>query len=347
MSIEQKIFERAKIDFDKLKAFGFVKSGNLWTYGKTFMDGDFKAVVQVDASGKVTGNVYETDSDDIYFPLRVESMAVGFAGEVRGEYEKILQDIKEHCCHINYFVSPQANRLSLKIYEKYGDNPVFPWDDFSGGVFKNPINGKWYAIVMYIDGQKVDSKLTGKVEAMNFKLDPDEVLQLHGEKGFYPAYHMNKKSWITVVLNDTVSDETILTLLEESHEFTLRKHAKSKNGTNEWLIPANPHYFDIEAAFAKNKEIIWKQSSAVNVGDIAYMYVGAPVSAVLYKCEITEVDIPYDYADENLKITHVMKIKRLKKYGKDFMPFARLKEFGVNTVCGPRLCPKNLVDMLK
>ena len=61
MSIEQKIFERAKIDFDKLKAFGFVKSGNLWTYGKTFMDGDFKAVVQVDASGKVTGDVYETD----------------------------------------------------------------------------------------------------------------------------------------------------------------------------------------------------------------------------------------------------------------------------------------------
>ena len=32
------------------------------------------------------------------------------------------------------------------------------------------------------------------------------------------------------------------------------------------------------------------------------MYVGAPVSAILYKCKVTETDIPYRYSDENLTI---------------------------------------------
>ena len=40
-----------------------------------------------------------------------------------------------------------------------------------------------------------------------------------------------------------------------------------------------------------------------------FMYVGAPVSAILYKCKVTEVDIPYDYEDKNLKITALMNIK--------------------------------------
>ncbi len=32
------------------------------------------------------------------------------------------------------------------------------------------------------------------------------------------------------------------------------------------------------------------------------MYVGAPVSAILYKCKVAETDIPYDYRDGNLTI---------------------------------------------
>ena len=158
---------------------------------------------------------------------------------------------------------------------------------------------------------------------------------------------MNKKSWITIVLDDTVADDFLFELLDESHAFTLRKNNYRLNGNNAWLVPANPKFFDIEAAFAKQKEIIWKQSSDIKVGDTAYMYVGAPISAVLYKCAVTAVDIPYNYEDKNLKISKVMKIKLIKKYGKNFMGFAKLGEYGVRTVRGPRICPPNLIAVLK
>ena len=346
MTIEEKIFKRTIIDFSRLTKFGFAKSGDKWTYSELFMDGDFKAVVNITSQGNVFGTVLETATEDEFLPLRVENMD-GFAGEVRAEYQKILEKIKVGCCRINYFVCPQSNRLTQAIFATCGDEPVFPWDNDDAGVFKNPDNGKWYALIMSIDRSKLDKKLSGEVEVVNIKLDEAKIPELHRQKGFYPAYHMNKKNWITIVLDESVSDDALLALVDESHAFTFGKHRRKLNGNNAWLVPANPKFFDIEAAFAKQKEIIWKQSSALQVGDTAYMYVGAPISAVLYKCTVTAVDIPYDYEDENLKISKVMKIKLIKKYANDFMGFAKLGEYGVRTVRGPRICPPNLVDVLK
>lgn len=347
MTIEEKIFKRTIIDFNRLGKFGFTKYYDKWTYSELFMNGDFKAVVNIMPKGSVSGTVIETATEDEFLPLRVENME-GFAGEVRAEYQKILENIKVNCCRINHFAHPQANRLTQAIYDTYGDEPTFPWDKFDGyGVFKNPDSEKWYALIMTIDRNKLDKKLSGGVEVVNIKLDAAKISELHKQNGFYPAYHMNKKSWITITLDDTVSDNVLFKLVNESHAFTLGKYKHNRRGNNAWLVPANPKFFDIETAFAKQKEIIWKQSSDLQIGDTAYMYVGAPISAVLYKCTVTEVDIPYDYEDENLKISKVMKIKLIKKYAKDFMGFTKLLEYGVKTVRGPRICPPNLVDVLK
>ena len=227
LTIEENIFKRAEISKNALAQYGFRQSKGCWTLERPLMNGDFKAVISIDGAGHISGTVYEIATEDEYLPLRVESMD-GFAGEVRNAYIEILKDIKEKCCHENVFIFPQTNRLADEIYKKYGDKPVFPWDDFSGGVFKNPTNGKWYAIVMALNVQKVDKKLTGEVEVMNIKLDPDKIKELHKEKGFYPAYHMNKKNWISILLNDTVPDEVLLALLDESHRFTLNNHQRNK-----------------------------------------------------------------------------------------------------------------------
>lgn len=227
MNIEKNIFQRVKVNFAKLSEYGFEKSDNLWIYRKTFFNNEFRAVVKVNQEGEFSGNVYETNSDDIYFPLRVESMHDGFVGKIRCEYETILNDIKNNCCHLNYFVFPQANRLSQAIYKKYGNHPVFPWPKYNGhGVFKNSDNNKWYAIVMNIDKSKLDKNLSGEIEVVNVKLDEAEITDLLKQQGFYPAYHMNKKNWITITLDETLSDEAILSLTDKSYRHTLEKKAK-------------------------------------------------------------------------------------------------------------------------
>ena len=226
MTIEQNIFRRAKIDFSKLAAYGFEKCGREFVYRQAFMNADFNAVVKIDEKGNVSGEVVDVATSEAYLPLRVEG-ATGFAALVRTQYEKILEDIKAKCCQINYFIYSQANRLAAKICEKYGDKPCFPWDTFDGyGVFKNPDNGKWYALILPIDKSKLDKALSGQVEIVNIKLDSNEISDLIKQKGFYPAYHMNKKYWISIILDDSVADEFVFELLDESHSFTLSKKRK-------------------------------------------------------------------------------------------------------------------------
>lgn len=78
------------------------------------------------------------------------------------------------------------------------------------------------------------------------------------------------------------------------------------------------------------------------------MYVGAPVSAILYKCKVTETDIPYRYSDEKLTIKALMKIKLQKRYKPDKFTFDVLKEeYGIYAIRGPRGIPNSLSEALK
>ena len=73
---------------------------------------------------------------------------------------------------------------------------------------------------MNIDKSKIDNTSSKEVEIIDIKLDPKKVESLQNQKGFYPAYHMNKKSWITILLDDTLTDKMIMDLIEESYTYT-------------------------------------------------------------------------------------------------------------------------------
>lgn len=112
----------------------------------------------------------------------------------------------------------------------------------------------------------------------------------------------------------------------------------------EWIVPANPKFYDIEAILSESKDstFIWKQSNNICVGDKIYLYVAAPVSAVKYKCKAVEVDIPYEYSDENIRMHKAMRLQLLKRYDKMEIDIAMLKEYGISTVRGPRSMPDSL-----
>ena len=195
MTIEEKIFQRSVPDFKKLEVYGFKKFDKLYRYEKTFMNGEFKAVILVNDDGKISGEVYDMEDDDVYLPLRVDGMEAGYVGEVRAAYENILSDIEQYCCTQLPFLGAQANRLATYIRETYGDVPNFLWEKLPGyGVFRNPENDKWYALVAPLDMEKLEPKQSGTVEIINLKLPEEKIAELLTKPGFYPAYHMNKKN---------------------------------------------------------------------------------------------------------------------------------------------------------
>lgn len=345
MTLEQEFFLKKQAVFSKLLSYGFTKTSAGYTYSRIFMSGTFRAEITVENSGEVRGAVIDNETDEEYTPLRIESSIGAYVGKVREEYFKILDDIAKNCFIKEPFASAQANAITRQIMDKYQELPDNPFSgDSEIGVFRNPQNRKWYGIIMRIPASRIiaDSKASDnneKIEVLNVKINPEKKDELLAVPGIYPAYHMNKKSWITIALNNSVPDSKIMELIGISRSFTASaaKPAKAAaKDNNIWIVPANPKFYDIEAAFRRQEEITWKQAGTAKAGDIAFMYVGAPVSAVLFKCLVTEAHIPHVYKNENIAMKEIMKIKLLEKYPQDFMPFARLKELGITAVRGPR-----------
>ena len=237
------------------------------------------------------------------------------------------------------------------IKKKYKVLPEYPWKRYgSSAVFRHTDNKKWFALAAGVQGDKVGLTGTDYVDVINLKVD-DLLFRdmLIRENGITPAYHMNKLHWISVLLDGTVSEQRVYELIETSFLATASAKKKEKlRPPKEWIVPANPKYYDIEHAFDGVKEIDWKQGAGIKKGDTVFMYAGAPVSAILFKCKVTETDIPYHYQDKNLTITALMKIRLQKRYKPDKFTFERLKsEYGIFAVRGPRGIPNSLSGALK
>lgn len=230
--------------------------------------------------------------------------------------------------------------------KKYKSEIEYLWKSTpDAGVFRHEDNRKWYGLVMEVSRDKLGLPEKGYVSTLNVKTD-DPMLHdvLIQQDGFFPGYHMNKQSWISILLDGTVPYDKVCEMIDMSYQATASKKKKAKlRPPKEWLIPANPKYYDIIHAFDATDTIDWKQGSGIKARDTVYLYVAAPVSAILYKCKVLETDIPYDYQDGSLTIKSLMKIKLLKRYKPDRFTFEKLKnEYDIFAVRGPRSVPEQL-----
>ncbi len=54
---------------------------------------------------------------------------------------------------------------------------------------------------------------------INLKCDPDLAIHFRNiYKGVRPGYHMNKKHWNTIVLDDAIPSEEIFSMIDDSYD---------------------------------------------------------------------------------------------------------------------------------
>lgn len=333
--LEAEVFRKRRLDKDKLIPYGFVKENNTYKYSKNIMDNIFRVDITIDNNDKVVGKVYDLDTNSEYTNFRLENVKGDFINKVKDEYLKVIEDIANNCYKEEYFIYEQSNRIANLIKEKYNVLPEFLWDKFPNyAVFRNKDTDKWFGIIMNIDKSKIiPNSNSNEIEILNVKVD-DLVEDFLKEKGIYPAYHLSKKSWITIILDDTLTDNEVMKLINISYDLSNRK--------KEWLIPANPKYYDVVNAFNDKDIIIWKQSNNILVGDAVYLYVAVPYSCIMFKCTVLDVNLPYPHKNNHLSIKRVMKIKLLKRYKNNEFTFKKLNEYGVKAIRGPRSVPSKL-----
>lgn len=124
--------------------------------------------------------------------------------------------------------------LEELITQFYGAKAEYPWSDYPRfAVFRHDSNKKWFALIMELPKSKLGLRGDGTLDAVNLKCDPFSIGALRSQKGFFPAYHMNKEHWITAALDGSAPDEDIRTLLDLSYELTAPKNGRKKQRAEE------------------------------------------------------------------------------------------------------------------
>ena len=122
------------------------------------------------------------------------------------------QDFLEHCLNT------------------YGTLPDYPFDDWmESAVFRHADNKKWYAIVLRVSRRKFGFDSDEVIDVVNLKLPTEMFGSFSAADGVYPAYHMNKLHWISMLLPDA-PDDVAQFLVNVSFEATKARRSKKIKG---------------------------------------------------------------------------------------------------------------------
>ena len=229
----KELFSSYRVIKDKLLDYGFTCFSNVYTYAKDFMNDEFQALIIIDEHGEIDGKVVEKAFDEEYHQIENESFRGGFVGAVREAYQEILLDIRDKCFKKEIFISDQANRLAMLIKKRYDESPDFPFADphiKNYGVFRYRGNDKWYGLVMNINKSVfIKDKKDVFVDVINVRIDENKREEIINYQNIFPSYHMNKQKWISIILDDSLSDEEVMTYIDYSRNFMMSKTSKRKS----------------------------------------------------------------------------------------------------------------------
>ena len=93
----------------------------------------------------------------------------------------------------------------------------FLWQKFpDNAVWRRKDTAKWYGAILTVGRHKLDLDSKEIVEIIDLRIEPDQMDALLQNDGYYPGWHMNKKHWYTIILDESVATEEIFRRIDES-----------------------------------------------------------------------------------------------------------------------------------
>ena len=120
--------------------------------------------------------------------------------------------------------------LFEQAWELWGTEPDRPFADSPEvAVLRHEGQGKWFGVVMSLRLSKLGLRGQDReVDVLNIKCQPPLVTLLQQREGVFPAYHMNRKHWVSIRLDAVTPDselppEELMELLDLSRRLTAPK----------------------------------------------------------------------------------------------------------------------------
>lgn len=212
------IFRRRKLNIHKLLCYGFEPKESCWVYETDIMNRMFTLHISVLANGNVDTDLLENEMNEPYILYKTDATGA-FVGEVRTEIGKVLSKIAEECYELSVFKTEQALEIIDYVRDTYGDELEFLWEKLSdNAVWRRKDSGKWYGLILTISRKKLGLSSDEMVEIIDLRLQKEQMAQTIDHKCYFPGWHMNKKSWYTIVLDHSVPTREICKRIDESYK---------------------------------------------------------------------------------------------------------------------------------
>ena len=214
-------FDNKKPNYKKLIDFGFKKKSSVYFFNTELYKGQFELQVEIEGHDVCT-KLIDLSTEDLYTLHLLEGAEGTFVGKVRDEYEKVLQNISEQCFETDVFTYSQSIKLLDYAKEQYGTEPEYLWEKFPrNAVCRRKDNKKWYFALLSVKGSTLGLPTDDIIEVVDLRADKKDVPDLLQQNNIYPAYHMNKKSWITIILDGSMEIKELFNYVDKS--YTLAK----------------------------------------------------------------------------------------------------------------------------
>lgn len=118
----------------------------------------------------------------------------------------------------------RAAALRRAVPVRNGDRPEYLWERSpSNAVLRRRDNRKWYAAFLTVAADKLGLPRTDVVEIVDLRMRPQELGARADGVKYFRGWHMNKKSWVTALLDGTVPVGELRNLLDESYRLAGEK----------------------------------------------------------------------------------------------------------------------------
>lgn len=203
---------------EKLLEYGFEKKDEYFFIKKNISGEGFYAFIEI-SDKKINVSVFDSETDEKYALFDVVTANGSFVGRLRNEVEKIMDNIHKTCFECKDVKEKFVNYL-LETFECKQD---FPWDGSPDYIVFRCKNEKWFGLIMNIPFKCLGFQSEEKVWVVNLKTDSEKIEELVDRKSIFPAYHMNKKYWITVLLTSVTDFDLLCELTKRSYSLVEKK----------------------------------------------------------------------------------------------------------------------------
>ena len=208
-----------KINFKKLKEFGFELIDNSYYYHTSLLKNQFKMSVKINIDNSIFTEIIDTETNEPYVLHLLEIKRSGYSEKIYKAYSEILEKVKKVCFEDEIFKANYTKEIVAYVKNKYGDELEFLWEKSpKNAVVRKKSSNKWYAVILTIPKRKIGLESDEVIEVINLHNIAEEIEKLIDYKRYFPAYHMNKKHWCTICLDGTIELKEIYKKIDISYE---------------------------------------------------------------------------------------------------------------------------------